>query len=361
MKRRIKLRILSYDHVGIRVSDAKRARDFYRKLGFEIDPDFSNDRVAEMITPDGARINLIFNGIAQPNGHNILLDEPVKLPGYTHGAFIVESLQDIVDWAAKEGVSITEGPVNWGRRLTCFIRDPDGNVIEFNELFTAATDQSDLKDLEPILHEYSASGNCYKVRLTAAHLGIQLKHQEYDIFQGETRTPQFIDRVDAGGRIPVLQVGDRYLPESNAICFYLASGSPLIPKGRFELADMLRWMFFEQYNHEPNIASIYVWRKLGPDRLTDSQRTLIPEKLKKGHDALRRLETHLTGKDFLIDHFSLADIILYAYSHVAEEAGFDLADYSNVRAWLERVASQSRHIRHVELNLPVDRRQGENI
>lgn len=121
-----------YDHVGIRVSDRVRALDFYARLGFALDPEFSDDRVAEVVASDGTRINLIFNGVARAN--NVLLDEPVKWPGYTHGAFVVESLQAVIEWAAREGVRITEGPVDWGRRLTCFLRDPDGNVLEFNEL-----------------------------------------------------------------------------------------------------------------------------------------------------------------------------------------------------------------------------------
>jgi lactoylglutathione lyase len=124
-----------YDHVGIRVSDLGRALDFYEKLGFHIDREFSNDNAAEIVAADGTRINLIPNGIARAN--NILLDEPVKWPGYTHGAFVVDSLQAVLDWAACERVTITEGPVDWGRRLTCFLRDPDGNVLEFNELKSA--------------------------------------------------------------------------------------------------------------------------------------------------------------------------------------------------------------------------------
>src|SRR4051794_29387227 len=101
------------------------------------------------------------------------------------------------------------------------------------------------------LHEYSPSGNCYKIRLTAALLGLHLERREYDILKAETRTPDFLANVNANGRIPVLQIGDRFLPESNAACFYLADGTQLMPDDRFERADMLRWMFFEQYNHEP--------------------------------------------------------------------------------------------------------------
>ena len=127
-------RISAYDHVGIRVSDRTRALDFYRRLGFVPDPEFTNERVAEIVAGDGVRINLIFNGATQPSAHNVLLDDPVKWPGYTHAAFIVDRLDLILDWARREGVAITEGPVDWGRRITCFIRDPDGNVLEFNAL-----------------------------------------------------------------------------------------------------------------------------------------------------------------------------------------------------------------------------------
>ena len=127
-------RITAYDHVGIRVSDAARSIAFYEKLGFRVVEELSNERVAEMTTKSGTRINLIFNGVPRPGNRNILMDEPVKWPGHTHPAFIVDALQPLLDWAAREGVAITEGPHDWGRRMTCFFRDPDGNVLEFNEL-----------------------------------------------------------------------------------------------------------------------------------------------------------------------------------------------------------------------------------
>jgi catechol 2,3-dioxygenase-like lactoylglutathione lyase family enzyme len=124
--------ITAYDHVGLRVTDRARALAFYADLGFAIDPNYTNDRVAEIVSASGVRINLIFNGVQREN--NVLLDESDKWPGYTHAAFVVESLDAILTWAAERGVVITEGPVDWGRRLTCFLRDPDGNVLEFNEL-----------------------------------------------------------------------------------------------------------------------------------------------------------------------------------------------------------------------------------
>src|SRR6476646_10689466 len=128
-----------------------------------------------------------------------------------------------------------------------------------------------------ILHEDPLSGNCYKIRLTAALLGLPLERKFYDIQKGETRTPEFLAQVNANGRIPVLQIGNRFLPESNAACFYLADGSPLVPAGRFDRADILRWMFWEQYNHEPNVATMRFWLAfVGEDGLTDLQRAQLP-------------------------------------------------------------------------------------
>jgi glutathione S-transferase len=192
-----------------------------------------------------------------------------------------------------------------------------------------------------ILHEYSQSGNCYKIRLTAALLGVALERREYDIANGETRTPQFLAEVNPNGRIPVLQVGDRFIPESNAACFYLADGSALVPEDRFDRADMLRWMFFEQYNHEPNVATLRFWRVfVGEERLSELQRALLPGKREAGEAALRLMDEHLAGRDYFVgSRLSLADIALYAYTHVAEEGGFRLSSWPNVRAWLARVAA----------------------
>jgi glutathione S-transferase len=197
-----------------------------------------------------------------------------------------------------------------------------------------------------ILHEYAASGNCYKIRLTAAHLGIALDRREYDIMAGATRSAAFLSGVNANGRIPVLQSGDDYLPESNAACFFLADGSHLIPRDRFDRADMLRWMFWEQYNHEPNIATVRFWKGwVGFEHLDALQRALLPAKQAAGAAALALMDDHLgRAAWFAGDALSLADITLYAYTHVAEEGGFALEPYPNVRAWLARVAALPGHI-----------------
>ncbi len=192
-----------------------------------------------------------------------------------------------------------------------------------------------------VLHEYAASGNCYKVRLTAALLGLELERREYDIMAGETRTADFLANVNANGRIPVLQDGDRFIPESNAACFYLADSTWLIPDDRFERADMLRWLFWEQYNHEPNVATLRFWHGwIGEANWSELQRAQAPAKKAGGEAALKLMDEHLAGRDWFVgDGMTLADIALYAYTHVAEDGGFRLADYPAVQAWLRRTAT----------------------
>lgn len=195
----------------------------------------------------------------------------------------------------------------------------------------------------PILHEYAASGNCYKIRLTAAFLDLPIERREYDIMKGETRTPEFMTSVNANGRIPVLQISDKFLPESNAACFWLADGTRLVPDDRFARADMLRWMFWEQYNHEPNVATLRFWMGwIGDANLTDVQRALLPGKIEAGKAALALMDEHLAKHDWLAGGaLSLADIALYAYTHVAEESGFfALADYPAVQRWLARIEAE---------------------
>lgn len=197
-----------------------------------------------------------------------------------------------------------------------------------------------------VLHEYGPSGNCYKIRLTAAHLGVALTRRDYDILAGATRTPAFLATVNANGRIPVLEVDGRFLPESNAACCWLADGSALVPADRWDRADMLRWMFWEQYNHETNIATLRFWLAyVGEAALTAEQRAQVPAKRAGAEAALRLMDEHLAGRDwFAGDAFSLADIALYAYTHVADEGGFDLGAYPQVGAWLARVAAVPGHV-----------------
>ncbi|SMQ69038.1 glutathione S-transferase [Altererythrobacter xiamenensis] len=197
------------------------------------------------------------------------------------------------------------------------------------------------------LHEDPRSGNCYKIKLTAALLGLPLATKQYDILQGETRTPDFLANVNANGRIPVLEIESdqptRFLPESNAACWYLASAAngenALIPQDSFAQADMLRWMFFEQYNHEPNIATLRFWLHfVGEANLSDQQRAQMMAKRIAGCDALKIMDDHLSRRNWMVGKgATLADIALFAYTHVAEEGGFGLGDYPAIEAWLGRI------------------------
>lgn len=190
------------------------------------------------------------------------------------------------------------------------------------------------------LYDYLPSGNGYKVRLVLSHLGIEHERIDLDILAGATRTPDFLAK-NPNGRIPLLEVPGRgYLAESHAIISYLAEGSPLIPADTFERARMWQWMCFEQYNVEPNIATVRFWTAfLGKTRGELGEK--LVEKKKSGYAALDVLEQGLLERPYLVaDRYSLADIALYAYTHVAHEGGFDLAPYPNIRAWCERVASQ---------------------
>jgi len=197
-----------------------------------------------------------------------------------------------------------------------------------------------------VLHEYSMSGNCYKVRLTAALVGKPIERREYDIMRGETRSAEFLAKVNSNGRIPVLQVGNRFIPESNAACYFVAEGSQLIPTDPFDHADMLRWMFWEQYSHEPNVATLRFWMKwLGPDNLSDLQRLQMPTKRTAGNAALKLMDDHLKSRDWFVgDSLSLADICLFAYTHVAGDAEFDLSRYPSVSEWIERIKAYPRYI-----------------
>jgi glutathione S-transferase len=193
-----------------------------------------------------------------------------------------------------------------------------------------------------LLYDNELSGNCYKVRLLFAQLGIEYERREVDVFNRSDRD-QLLGRLNPGLRVPTLVLDDgRSLGESNAILHYFARGTPYLPEDPFEQAQVLQWQFFEQYSHEPYIAVARFWAHAG---ITPAAETL-EEKLRGGNAALTALDRHLAGREFLVgDRYSIADISLYAYTHVAPEGGFDLGPYAAVRAWLERVAAQPGHVR----------------
>ncbi len=195
------------------------------------------------------------------------------------------------------------------------------------------------------LHDSLISGNGYKVRLLLTQLGIPFVRVEYDLAGGETRTPGFLQRINANGRIPVLETEDgRFLPESGAILFFLADGTPYLPNGRFERAQVLQWMFFEQYSHEPNVAVPRAWVHFGVE-MTEGRRKALEQKLQLGYAALGVMEGHLRRNDFFVaNRYSIADIALYAYTHVADEGGFDLGRFPAIGAWMELVRAQPGHV-----------------
>jgi glutathione S-transferase len=192
------------------------------------------------------------------------------------------------------------------------------------------------------LYDYLPSGNGYKVRLLLTRLGVPFERVELDITAGATRTPSFLAK-NPNGRIPTVELDDgRILAESNAILWYFAEGTPLLPDDRWARAQILQWLFFEQYSHEPNIATVRFWLHT---QLTDDRRAMLPAKRTAGHAALALMESHLTSHHFLVgDTDTIADIALYAYTHVADEGGFDLSPYPSIQAWLTRIANLPRHI-----------------
>ena len=193
------------------------------------------------------------------------------------------------------------------------------------------------------LYDYLPSGNGYKVRLLLSQLGIPFERVEVDILRGESRTPEFLAR-NPNGRIPVLEVEPGvFLAESNAILCYLAEGTPLLPAARLARAQVLQWMFFEQYSHEPYIATSRFW--LQHLELTPERRLALEQKRPLGYAALAVMEGHLRERAFFVgDRYTIADVALYAYTHVAGEGGFDLDRFPAVRAWLERVRAEPGHI-----------------
>jgi glutathione S-transferase len=187
------------------------------------------------------------------------------------------------------------------------------------------------------------SGNCYKVKLLLAQLGLAHEWVHVDVLQGETRTPAFLAR-NPNGKIPVLELEDgSSLPESSAILWYLAEGSQFLPATRLDRARVLQWMFFEQYSHEPYLAvARFIVQYLGRP---EAQEARLQEKMAPGYRALQVMEQHLAAQPFFAGaRYSIADIALYAYTHVAAEGGFELASFPAVQRWLARVRAQPGHV-----------------
>ena len=187
------------------------------------------------------------------------------------------------------------------------------------------------------LHNVSYSGNSYKVRLLLAHLGMPCETIEVDILKGQSRTPEFL-KINPNGRTPVLDDNGFVLAESNAILAYLAKGTKYLPEDRKKFAMIFQWMFFEQYSHEPFIATSRFWLQHKPD--SPEKTALLASKRNGGQAALKIMEDHLSKSDFFVDDYSISDIALFAYTHVSHEGGFPLDNFPRIRSWIERVQAQ---------------------
>src|SRR6201997_1725082 len=194
------------------------------------------------------------------------------------------------------------------------------------------------------LYSMQRSGNSYKVRLALALLNAPYHAIEVDILRGESRTPDFLAK-NPSGQVPLLEVGEgRFLAESNAILWYVAGGTPLAPESRIERAEALQWMFFEQHAIEPNIGAAYFWLSLVKGG-RELQQHALEDWMEEGYRSLAVMEHHLKHRRYFVeDRYTVADIALYAYAHLAHACDYDLTSFPEIRGWLERVAAQPDHV-----------------
>ena len=191
------------------------------------------------------------------------------------------------------------------------------------------------------LYNVQYSGNSYKVRLLLSHLGVPYEIIEVDILKGKSRTAEFLT-INPNGRAPVLDDNGFVLAESNAILAYLARGTKFLPDDRKAFGLVFQWMFFEQYSHEPYIATSRFWIQHKPD--SPEKKALLASKRDGGWAALKIMEVHLSKNDFFVGDYSIADIALFAYTHVADEGGFPLDDFPKISGWIDRVKAQPRFV-----------------
>lgn len=193
------------------------------------------------------------------------------------------------------------------------------------------------------LYDFLPSGNSYKIRLLLNLLDIPFERIDVNILARETRTPEFL-RKNPNGKIPLLEIApNQFLAESNAILYYLSQDTEYFPQDKYAQSQVMQWLFFEQYSHEPNIATARYWISIlmQPEKHEEQ----LKHKHRLGNAALKVMEKHLDNHKFFVDDiYTIADIGLYAYTHVAEEGGFDLNQYPAIQAWLKRIAQHPRHI-----------------
>ena len=194
------------------------------------------------------------------------------------------------------------------------------------------------------LYDFLPSGNGYKVRLLLTQLQIPFELIELNILNKETRTPEFLAK-NPNGKIPLLEIApNKYISESNAILYHLSQDTEYFPEDKYHQTQVMQWLFFEQYSHEPNIATTRYWISILQQ--SDKYQQAIKQKQKLGYAALNVMEQHLTNHNFLVaDKYTIADIGLYAYTHVAEAGGFELTKFPAILAWFKRIQSQPRHIK----------------
>jgi len=194
------------------------------------------------------------------------------------------------------------------------------------------------------LYSMQRSGNSYKVRLALAQLGVRYRLVEVDILKGESHTPEFL-AMNPNGQVPLLEVASRrYLAESNAILWYVAGGTPLAPEDRIDRAEALQWMFFEQHSLEPNLGAAYFWLTLVKGG-RELQRHAFEDWMEEGYRALQVMENHLKrNRYFAAGRYTIADIALYAYTHLAHLADYDLSAFPYIRAWLDRVVAEPGYV-----------------
>jgi glutathione S-transferase len=195
-----------------------------------------------------------------------------------------------------------------------------------------------------LLYDSAISGNCYKVRLLLAHLGLSYERRELSVNDRSNR-PAILGGLNPALRVPTIVLDDgRSLGESNAILWYFGDGTKYVPEDRYERAQVLQWQFFEQYDHEPYIAVARFWLHYKEGGEVDA--AALEAKQKTGYRALDAMERHLADRDYFVgSRYSLADISLYAYTHVAEEGGFEMHRYPAINRWLARVAAQPGHVK----------------
>ncbi len=192
------------------------------------------------------------------------------------------------------------------------------------------------------LYDFLPSGNCYKIRLLLNQLGIMYERIDVDVLNKESRAPEFL-KINPNGRIPVLYHDGKYLAESNSILWYLATDTEFLPKDKYEQSLVLQWMFFEQFSHEPNIAIARYWISIL--KAENDYKEQLQIKKKAGYVALDVMEQHLeNSRYFVADQYSIADIALYAYTHVADEGNYDLSGYCRINEWLKRIEGQEDYI-----------------